>query len=163
MKTTIQCIILVMIIFSIDSCKDDVFQYRIQPELQSYMNSFYREANKRGIQVPKANLILEVVDGLRNQPQTPIGVTQVLNNGQVTIKIDKQHFDNADTLCIEKTVFHELGHGYFCRKNHIRGISYMDVINADLACYGVTKYRPALRDSMLNELFSFPLCFKLKP
>ncbi len=156
----VKCWLFCLILLFLSSCNDK-YDYYVQPELQYYINSFYAEAAKRGISVERENLILRIENGLRyidsaitkDRPYAALSGTS--RKGQVTIRIDKQYFETADTLCIERTVFHELGHTYFCLRHQFIGKSVMNI--SKYYCYD---YNLELRDSMITELFTHPFCYK---
>lgn len=152
----LSCLVLTMVLLS---CHDEEkLVYHVDPELQYYADAFYNEAAKRGITVPRQNLILTVEKGLRHLEASQEGVSyralSSTHNGQVKIRVDAQYVLEADTMCVERTVFHEFGHQYFCR-GHTTEHNIMNVSTPSLKCYS---YDSTVRKAMIDELFSHSMC-----
>lgn len=123
-------IILIPILFLM-SC-DRETEYSVTPELQPYIDSFYREAESRGVTVQRTNLIVRLAD-LSKEKGNIKGRTirdyGTFSDHQITIYIDQGYYDACTTKgyqhCLESVVFHECGHAFFGRK-HIEGESIMN-------------------------------------
>jgi len=96
------------------SCEkvEPVFEYRIDPTLESIVNKFYQEAELRGITLQKTNLIVEVVDVLVEDRCGQCERPKRKKEEQRTIKISKSSvcWIRESEQNREALVFHELGH-----------------------------------------------------
>lgn len=126
------------------SCSDkEQTIYNVQPDISSYVDSFYAEAQLRGKILPKDNLIVTVVSECQ-------AITAIERNGdQWYLKFDKESFESmsghANNL-IEATLFHELGKIVLNREL----TSGNSIMNGDVKISG---YSSANRSLLLDELF----------
>ncbi|AWW00174.1 putative metallopeptidase [Arcticibacterium luteifluviistationis] len=92
--------------------EDLVFEYRINDSLKIYVNNFYEEADKRGLNLQEENLIVDFVDSLDEdlcgQCERPGGKDE--QQRKVLISITSACWDQEPQQNREALVFHELGH-----------------------------------------------------
>ncbi len=128
---------------------DQTIEYRIDPELSSYVDSFYFEAEKRNVYIPKDNLIVCFADHIDNN-------LAVNNNSgsQIKVTVDRQDYNwiinNWGHDAVENLIFHELGHGLLKRSHNdpnesimASGLSLQAYIN-----------NPEKRKILVDELFN---------
>ncbi len=120
----------IILIFAISFYSCEVFEstYYIQPEVNPYMDRFYKEASERGYNFHRNNLIITIEDLTPEHP-TRMGETirkSGFGDDQITVHIDDNIFDDpSDSLRIEYTLFHEMGHALL-RRDHNNTWSLMD-------------------------------------
>lgn len=136
-------------------------EYQVAPELKNFVDNFFYEAQIRGVNLPKNNLIIRLKSGLKSDGKIVNGLTtwQTGLNGdpQVYTWINEEYFnDNNNSyslFCLESTVFHELGHGVLKIIPHDNGFSIM---NPAIRCF-LQRHTPSdsssSREILLNTLF----------
>ncbi len=92
--------------------KEVSFEYRIEPALEVYVETFFEEAKARGISIPKENLIVEFTDSLPEDFCGQCERPKAGRAGQRIIQIRKNRdcWDIKVSQNKEALVFHELGH-----------------------------------------------------
>lgn len=139
MKNLIYLVIPILI-----ACSDDEPVYTVTPELSDYVNSFYTEAQNRGMELPKENLIIE----LKSDCQA---ITQINTTDQQVLSFDKEAFvamtaqGNPNNI-IESYLFHELGR-VVLKRSLTTGASIM---NPNIKVNG---FSDADKESLYDELF----------
>lgn len=119
--------------------------YEITTELQPYVDDFYFKADSLGIVIPKENLIISMVDSLRNN--IPAGLYN--EDGQMVIYFNRDFLNESSHSEIQFMVFHQLGHR-FLHRDHVYGLSIM---NPDLP---ILEYEnPIKKRLMIAELFYY--------
>lgn len=135
-----------LILFSCES-----YDYRVQTELQPYVNKFYEEAQKRGITLQRDNLIMTISEDTKGA----LGLTKFASNGssvtsQIYVNINATFFNTKSEQCVESVVFHELGHALLLRKHCDCYGSIMNVDTERHVCYPANT---TSREDLLDELF----------
>ena len=152
-------LILVGICLIMFSCETEfIVDSRVKP----FVDTFYQEANSRGIVLKKTNLII----GLRKNLLKNTGAlgaatieTGLFTNKQESIVIDEEFFLNSTVYQIETIVFHELGHTLLNRRYHTNQIpSIMRASSVYCGyCYGGyminCQATEGHRRALLDELF----------
>ncbi|WP_341227590.1 putative metallopeptidase [uncultured Arcticibacterium sp.] len=89
-----------------------VFEYRINDSLKTYVNTFYTEAENRGLKLQRENLIVDFVDSLEEdrcgQCERPAGNME--QQRRVLISLTSDCWSQEPQQNKEALVFHELGH-----------------------------------------------------
>lgn len=142
--------IAVAIVAFLSSCS--MFQepeYKIDPRLQSSLQAFKNEANKRGYYI-NGNLILRI--GSINSTGL---CTKKKLTGQKIITINESLFNGnqckVDSLALTYIVFHEFGH--YMGRGHNKTYSIMN-IDEQIKYAGDWHNDIIKREQLLNELFS---------
>lgn len=147
--------LLFLIVIACETVKVLPVRYEVDPRLEPYVYSFYREAHDRG-KNPHRNVRVSIGD-----TENPYILGSTYSRGlRREIIISEDHYDNItqefayspDTLfhAMEKLVFHEMGHA---------------VLNLDHCdpCYGIMHSMGSvleyagdepLRKKMIDELFT---------
>lgn len=126
------------------SCSDDnEATYSVQPELSTYVDSFFAEAELRGKNLPQNNLIASLNSGCQ-------AITEISKDGeQWVLKFDKEMFEamagNPNNK-VESMIFHELGR-IVLKRELTPGASIMN------GYVKVNGYSNAERAALLDELF----------
>lgn len=146
-------LIFVLTFFLLTSCS---VEFIVDSRLSTYVNSFYYEANKRDKSLQRDNLVIGIKNGIEKE-YGAIAITKTptaFSDKQIYVWIDEDWFlSQNDTLCIETTVYHELGHALLDRDHSNQNISLMNVANT-YGCYRFFRVGDPLdRDSLLDELF----------
>lgn len=132
--------LLILILFS---CSEQ-YQFIIDPGLKDYVNSFYYQAELRGIHLQKANLIVRFGNTGEDGGLTKYSV----KNGKVSSQIMVWISDEIQPQeCVEATVYHELGHALLFR-DHCQGVSLMNVRYGNFRCF-----QNASKEELINEMF----------
>lgn len=108
-----KCISGLMLIFMIASCeKEKQFEYRVDDTFEVYVDQFYEEAAKRGIAIPRNNLIIEFTNEPTNDFCGECRKAGNIEQSQRTIRIQNSNNCWKDRLDLNKEtlIFHELGH-----------------------------------------------------
>ncbi len=104
-------------IASLSSCMSDfdqTIEYRIDPEFNSFVESFFKEAKERNISLEKNNLIVSF-DDTRTTPFEP---AQSLNIGfQHNVFVHKYIWDHSNDIEKKIIIYHELGHALLFKKH----------------------------------------------
>lgn len=124
------------------NCSEQETFFNIEPELQQYVDSFYKEANDRGIVLQRSNLIGKVSKSISPKQ----GLLSVID-GQIIMEINYYSFKNFDKNKIEAIVFHELGHGLL-KRNHCDEKNSLMNTSVCLNCFSLIN-----REYYLEELF----------
>ncbi len=127
---------------------DQHIEYRVDPLLKPYVDQFYEEAEKRGVELQRVNLIVALNTDVINPNY--LGVSQLIGD-QRMILINQKYYDRfmneSDSLSVERLMFHEMGHAILNRK-HILAFSIMNS-----GSY-YKEYRiDSLRDVLIDEMF----------
>jgi len=148
-KTKIIFAIAAIVLFG---CEEST-EYRVDHRVSPYVENFFSEGEKRGYVFKRDNLIIVVqkgvgdvnkYDGLRHQaychkdPET----------GQVTIRIDEDYVE-SESVTIECTIFHELGHGLLNRTHGV-GVLVPSIMKGH---YWTNYFYRDMKDELINELF----------
>lgn len=140
--------IITIILFALCSCTDfdQTLSYQVDPKLAPFVDSFYAEAQKRGITLYKDNLIVRFTD---NCPGC--NGRSTVEGDQRVVVINRWSYDGyiTDSAAIEFLVFHELGHALLYRPHNDPALSIM-AADAPLRIY---KGNDSLRTVLINELF----------
>lgn len=111
------------------SCSKPETIYRIEPELQSYVDLFFSTANDYGKHYSKDNLIVRLTHDLVKL-KGGLGVTtlQYENNslGQRTIEFDYDFWMKSTESVRQTLSLHEFGHAYLGR-SHTMDYSLMNI------------------------------------
>ena len=147
-------IILAILFGPVWSCMDftDEYHYYVDPRLKVFVDRFYGEARKRGINLP--------MNGLSVALQVPSGndgaFGESLNGTFVVFLLPSFVYNQlrtgyrADSLWVEDVVFHELGHSLLF-ENHRGGESIMNPAGQHMNLYATDE---SARQKMINELFA---------
>lgn len=144
----------IIILFLLSGCYSPVndTQYKIDSQIQSYLNQFYTIASSQyGKNFDHSNLLISVEYGLASQLHCN-GLTTLRNNGgQRQIELDQEFWNESSQGVREILVFHEFGHA-FLRRGHTTGISIM---NPKLGNYGwiIVDGKEVDHKVLLDELF----------
>lgn len=136
------------------SCYD--IEWSIDSRLSNHVNSFYIEASKRNVNIKKDNLVVGIKSGIKSE-YGAIAITKKptrFSDKQIYVWVDEDWYnEQTDELCIETTVYHELGHALLNRDHSNQNISLMNVANT-YGCYRWFRIGdPIDRDNLLDELF----------
>jgi hypothetical protein len=138
----------ILLLFCITAC-DASEEYYVAPELADYVESFYFEADSRGVSLQRSNLVIKL-GGLpeRIDGQTRRSVGD-FSGDQITVIIDSEFFSSSSRDCIEWVVYHELGHALLNR-DHVGGYSYMNDLTR---CYtnSTAYWKPVYLDEMFKH------------
>jgi hypothetical protein len=155
-KLSVACLFVAL--FACES-SDPTISYNVTPELSVYVDTFFAEAEKRGIILSKENLVVQLI------PQKDMPDYQGLSTkegDQRIIKIQKELYEYySGEGCasyydekygpnrLEILMFHELGHTILGRE-HTDGESYMSIEFIT----PVIPYEEEDRTPLVDELFS---------
>lgn len=143
-------LILILSLLTLQSCLSsfEEKEFNSTPELQSYVDQFFIEANDRGLYYPKGNLIVAFKKNLNKSEQAWGISTKKL--GQRIIYIDYDFFYEQKQYRdrIEALIFHEMGHAILNRK-HCESQSLMNP-SWGFSCY---ENLPKIRKIFVDELF----------
>lgn len=126
------------------SCSDEEPRYNVQSDISVYVDSFFTEAETRGLTLKKDNLIVTVVSECQ-----AITVTEKKGD-QWYLKFDKENFESMaghPSNLIEAMLFHELGK-IVLNRELAKGAN--SIMNPDIKISG---YSSANRSALLDELF----------
>ena len=110
---------LILLALFLGACEfDQTLEYQIDPRIENTVNEFFKEAEARGVFIPKENLkaiIVKKLDGNYGQARTN-GDQRIILLIEICTLWDRPHQ--------EVIVFHELGHallkrGHTCENNSI--------------------------------------------
>lgn len=88
---------------------DQQVEYRVDPLLKPYVDLFYEEADKRGIELQRVNLYMKLDS--RNKVVDPFrSGASFIQGSQKTVLIDTYSFETNTDVQNEVLIFHELGH-----------------------------------------------------
>lgn len=105
-----------LILLLVVSC--DNFDYRVDPDVNPYLQKFYSYAKANGVKIDKENLIVKFRDGIMEERgSVAYAVCQVLNRRQRYIYIDVDYWNSSDDEVRELIVLHECGHIFLCRSH----------------------------------------------
>lgn len=128
-------------------CSDEHTEYYIQPELKPYVEAFYSEADTRGIFVDRDALVVILTKDLVKSKGAAGLTTYVVGERQAKVEIDEEYFYENDSICVEWTIYHELGHAIF-KMDHT---SSWSIMNPQMRCYkGDFEYKQFLLDLLFN-------------
>lgn len=150
-------ITILILLVTLSSCS--IFEehhYRVEPALATYVNSFYKEAYARGVEIPRYPSVIFSND-------VHPGAFFVKSN---EVKLNQEHIfyhllkkTKADTAMVMLEVYHELGHSI--GKAH-RG-PFMSIMNAGDGLDGKGDFirtvqyfnaHPTEQNGIIDELFS---------
>jgi len=137
--------IAIALLFLVSACAefDQTLQYRIDPPFQTHVDAFFYEAEIRGVDLQKENLIVTTSKDLNRK----LGQFSTCGEQRIVEIIDyAAHYEPTH---LEVLMFHELGHallrrGHTCEDNSIM----CDDINLQAFT------TPAERKILLDELFT---------
>ena len=138
-------LIIILLLTSCNLGMDD-YTYSVQPELLPYVETFYKEAEQRGVTILKENLTVVI------RPVSSSGLAVHDANGNRIVYINPDSFyANSDILENQREylIFHELAHALLNRR-HVKTYSIM---NYDKAGEILSDYSTGSREELLNELF----------
>jgi hypothetical protein len=138
---TILLLLAFVVLFS--SCEEETV-YKVDTELQPYVDSFYQEASDRGKNFSKDNLIV----ALRNDVQAYTNIGN--GEGQKYIYFSQSAFNTLSANQIEYEIFSGLSVIYL-GKNLEAAIKGMPEFED--AEYGQSVYSEDTREEILDELF----------
>lgn len=129
-----------LLILILSSCSfiDDEHEYTDE-RVSVYVERFYQEAKDRGINPPKAVVVIGSVKGW--------GVSSMDPFPKVTI--DRTVIGNPDQKFIEYVIFHELGHAVL-KRDHCDGFSIMTASPESAFNLWI---KGEQREELLDELF----------
>lgn len=121
----------------------DEYYYSVNEAFVEYVDRFYLEAEKRGVEIQRYNLTVTFHEIESS------GVGGRDGNGNIIVMIDPDSwYTNADELerHREYLMFHELGHALLSRQHTTKE----SIMNPKM----VSQYDESNRDTFLNELFN---------
>ena len=130
---------------------------KIDTPLQIYVDNFFIEAEKRGIQLSRKKLEVVFNDDLSS---CGIGYSDFNEKGKRRVEINMNSFcwQEKSTIQKELLMFHELGHAILERGHDNRklpnGMFASIMTEGDIQHGLYTEYSLELRDYYLNELFN---------
>lgn len=152
--------IIFLIILVSFSCKEYSPVYNVDPELKPFVDSFFHEGEIRGVFLPNDNLIMifssdSLINGMPYNGYTKYE-TGYNADPQIRSYINFAYFKANNNpysrLCLESTIFHELGHGILKRQH----TNTSSIMNTSIRCYlqkhAVTD-SSSQREQLLDELF----------
>lgn len=145
-----KCLLLLVVL---SSCQFDTeIEFSIDSRVADHVDRFFAEAEARGINIPRENLIVSV------EELDPLG--RSLKSGDqrvVLISADAYDFFGPKWMSpdsafygMENVVFHELGHALLNRKHCDPCYSIM---NSGISVFVYAK-KPDLRKELIDELFN---------
>jgi len=148
---------ILLVVFPAVSCTvEDQDHYYVAPELEPFVNNFYKRAKEYGIELQRNNLSVALghlaysneVHGSNGMTNTNTGVTIDVNF--VTQKLSSGV--RSDSIQVEYVVFHELGH-FLLHRNHISPENYT-IMTAQSSYLGDYRSYPDKREKLIDELFN---------
>ncbi len=138
-----------VVILLLSACSFNDVTYSIEPDLNVYVESFYKEALIRGYDLRTPNLLVfKESDLYQAKARIRTG-----SNGQIKVVFDKEWVDfNLRTYPerVESVMFHELGHALLHR-DHAKGCYSLMLDGGCEACY---ENKPEMRKKLIDELFN---------
>jgi hypothetical protein len=138
---------------------DQTIEYRIDPLLLGYMESFYKEASARNYKIDKFNLIVGLKYGL-SKNENSWGLSKKIGDQRI-IYIDTEFYNDYTKgnhrNRIEAIVFHEMGHSIINRRHTTKQNSLMNPDNlssGSLYEKSFGKVDSVYREQLLDELFN---------
>lgn len=125
----------------------DELHQSADPKLKPFLDKFHAEALKRGHDYRYSDVVLKF-EQINSAGATKLGAVPIA-------KIDPDYFneritgDEYQVLCIEFTIFHELGHALFS-PDHVPGEN--DLMSEFPPIHDYAKY-PDRREEILNRFF----------
>jgi hypothetical protein len=125
---------------------DQQVEYRIDPDFEKHVNTFFEEAAKRGLYFEKVNLTVTY------GPTNAAGTFKIAGDQRVILinraKADQLRENRRDgNTAIELIIFHEMGHGLLNKGHSKEGIMQA---SGDYFLYAQDS---AKRESEFNRLF----------
>lgn len=132
----------ILLVFLLTSCTEflDDNHFDIDPELEYYVEKFYKEGEARGVKIQRLNLLAAKSYAIKAGESIPGGIPYIRISGHL--------IDSRDTMKIEYVVFHELGHALLYRDHEDNSIMSTND-------YLIPQYKtnPSLRKELIDELF----------
>jgi len=125
MKTIGRIFPLILFILAIGGCTKPETIYKVEPDLNPYLQKFYDIASTYGRQWNRGNLIMKLTTGL-SKSQNVIGLTTKIQDGQMTIEFDQDFWLNSSESIKEVLMYHECGHA-FLNRIHTQTYSIMNI------------------------------------
>jgi hypothetical protein len=143
--------VILLTAWALCSCSiDPTIEYKISPIVQAEVDKFFLEGQKRGIVIPRENLIVTVQainnDSLMRSHSTTEGCQRVVVINPYHIA---RFIRGNDSHLIEATVAHELGHALLQLKHTTTEVSLMNYE------YTYTSYfkKDCIKDKFYDQLF----------
>ena len=134
---------ILILALAVQSCSlnsfDQHVEYRVDPLLKPYVDKFYEEAEKRGVELQRVNLIVL----LSNEIGSKFGLSEI-KNGQKIVSINSYLVDSNEKR-LKVIIFHELGHALLNRRHKDTQSSIMNSAPCTSCDF----------ETMLDELYSF--------
>lgn len=154
MRTVV--LIFALVIAGTSSCTmEDQNHYYVTPELQPFVENFYKHAGSFGLDLQRNNVV--VVLGKLAFSEDPHGSNGV-TNAQTGVTLDVNFVtqklatgSHTDSIQVEYVVFHELGH-YLLHRNHLSPENYT-IMTAKSSYLGDYRSYPEKRERLIRELF----------
>jgi hypothetical protein len=150
MKNILILILTTIFIQGCFSSFDQEVEYKIDPLLKPYVDTFYEEAERRGLALQRYNLIV-TIDSYKIDPYN-LGESRKEGDQRVVL-INKKHYDRfiaeGEVRFIERLVMHELGHAVLDRR-HLQTFSIMNS-----GSYYQEFKVDSIRTALINELFIY--------
>jgi hypothetical protein len=121
----------------------------IDPKLQPYVTTFLQEAKAHNTPIHIHQYTIRLQPNLTLNGQPVNATCTNYSSGKSVIYIDTDYYNTSAPMCIERTLFHELGHSL--GRSHTNTRSVMNTMDATLRCYGDSE---SLRQELINELFT---------
>lgn len=138
---------------------DQTIEYKIDPLLQPYMDSFYTEALKRDYHYDKYNLIVQLKPNLSNSSDA-WGLSEKIGDQRV-VSIDQELYNDYTRGNhqdrIEAIFFHEMGHALLYRHHNSCQESLMNPFrlgSGDIFETSSSKVDSVFRSKLIDELFA---------
>lgn len=138
--------LIVISLIALSCSEDESITYNVAPELAAYVDSFFSEAQDRGVNLNRENLIASLDSNCQSMAESGY------NKDQRYFKFDKEIFETMvaqgnPNNKIESFLFHELGRIVLKRELLPNANSIM---NPDIKVNG---FSAANRNALLDELF----------
>jgi hypothetical protein len=139
---------LVFFLFLTSCAIDQTIEYKVNPDLMQFVDKFFQEADKRGVVLPRQNLVVTLHNNL--EKMGALGRSKRIGEQRVVL-IDYDYFQfntaNGYPLRNEALVFHELGHALLNQEHR----NSKSIMNAN-SCYYSYCYDG--NSELIDELFS---------
>lgn len=149
--------LIVLVCMCAASCAvEDQDHYYVAPELQPFVNDFYKRAYEHGMNLQKSNVSITLgtlaysneVHGSNGMTNPSTGITLDVNF--VTQKLSTGV--HTDSIQVEYVVFHELGH-FLLHRDHLSPENYT-IMTAQSSYLGDYRSYPEKRVKLIEELFN---------
>jgi Zn-dependent peptidase ImmA (M78 family) len=140
---------LLILLLSLISCSeiDQTIYYRVDKRLSLYVDDFFIEANRNGVNLYKENLavvITEDIDSYHSGTSSKLG-------SQRLVKINSFSYNayKNDSIAIRLLIYHELGHALLNRRHS----SDFSIMNTSINYIQHFKKSDSISTLLLKELF----------